>query len=110
MFSYLLLGFFAGLLYLLGWLNYKYVPGMGRNAAVGFRTPWSMQSDANWQYANREAGKAMMVAGLAVLILGAPVLPFVPAGMHALASIAALVFGVSAAALWTQHRCQRRDR
>ena len=110
MLAWILMVFMSGLFVLLGWLVFKYVPAMGRNAFIGIRIPWAMQSDANWQFANRTGGKALMVAGCAIPIVSVPVFPFVDPGTRPLVVTAVMVFGVAAAVLWTQNRCARQCR
>ena len=104
--AWLTLCFLTGLIFLLGWATFRYAPAIGRNPTFGFRIPWAMQSDENWRVANRKGGKAPMLAGLGIPMLSIPVFPFVDPGMRGLVVTAAMVFGVSAAILWTQSQCR----
>jgi uncharacterized membrane protein len=99
----------SSLLFLVGWLTYRYVPGAGRNGFFGIRTPWALESDDNWKYANRQGGLAIMVAALCMAFLSILILPFVSAGFGSLAVTAIMVCCVSLATLWTLNRCQSRN-
>lgn len=51
---------FAVMLTGLGWL----LPGVGRNAFIGVRLPWTLGSDANWAATHQLMGKVMMAFGI----------------------------------------------
>jgi uncharacterized membrane protein len=56
----------GGLLIVLGNL----MPRARPNWFIGVRTPWTLSSDTVWYKTNRLAGYVMVIAGLAVFILG----------------------------------------
>ena len=47
----------------------NYLPKTKRNYTVGFRTPWSLESDENWNKTNKTAGKLWVICGIAMLCL-----------------------------------------
>ena len=51
------------------------MPKTRRNSIVGFRTPWSMKSDALWSKSNRFGGISLIVTGLLTILLSA-LLPY----------------------------------
>ena len=50
-----------------------------RNGLYGFRTPKTLGSDEVWYPANRYAGRQLWVAGVAIVVGAAAILPFAPA-------------------------------
>lgn len=59
----LLLGF---LLLILG----NYTPKMKQSYTLGFKLPWTLNSEENWNRTHRLAGRVMMLSGVIVLIGG----------------------------------------
>lgn len=57
-----------------------------RNFLIGFRTPWSMASEANWKATHRFGAKVMIVTGFLVLLMS------VFAAPSLVASISSLIF------------------
>lgn len=79
-----------------------------RNLFYGFRTSYTMSSDAVWYRANRDAGISLLVAG--VIWLGLAVgMPWIMVSMESAArmtqrlGVTALLLAV-AAAFWRVHR------
>ena len=48
---------------------YFYIPPDEANHALGYRSKWSMQSVANWQYAQKVAGMTYMILGGGLFVL-----------------------------------------
>lgn len=47
----------------------NYMPKTKRNYTVGFRTPWCIENDENWDKTNKMAGKLWVVCGIVMLWL-----------------------------------------
>ena len=47
----------------------NYLPKTKRNYTVGFRTPWCLESDENWNKTNKIAGKLWVSCGIVMLFL-----------------------------------------
>lgn len=107
--AYLMTIALSSLFFMLGWLTYRYVPGVGRNGFFGIRTPWALESNDNWTYANRHGGLAIMAGALCMAFLSVLILPFVSAGVAGLAVTTIMVSCVSLAVLWTLNRCRPRN-
>ena len=46
------------------------MPKLRMNALAGYRTKWSMSNERAWSLAQRHAGRAMVVSGAAMLLIG----------------------------------------
>lgn len=46
----------------------NFIPTSKRNSLFGLRTVWSMENDQTWLSSNRFCGKAMAIAGIAIII------------------------------------------
>ena len=46
------------------------MPKLRMNALAGYRTRWSMSNERAWSLAQRHAGRAMVVSGVAMLLIG----------------------------------------
>lgn len=48
----------------------NFLPNIKRNYFCGFRTPWALNDDKNWAYTNRVGGKASMIGGVLIALIG----------------------------------------
>jgi len=62
------------------------LPRVRRNALVGVRTPWTLQSDENWARTQRLGGGALVLAGIVAAVAGV-----VGGAVSSIVAIAALV-------------------
>lgn len=89
MVTFILLGI---LLVILG----NFMPKAKRNAAFGLRTVWSMENDQTWAASQRAGGKALIAAGILIVICSLILdgLALVAAGLFLIvaASTAAVIF------------------
>ena len=58
-----------------------FLPFVKRNYFCGFRTPWALSDDKNWDYTNKIGGQVSVVIGILVALIGAlrldPVITFI---------------------------------
>ncbi|MGI6030955.1 MAG: SdpI family protein [Eubacteriales bacterium] len=47
----------------------NYMPSVKRNFYIGFRTPWALLSEENWDRTHRLGGRLMMICGVAALLM-----------------------------------------
>ena len=65
----------------------NYMPKCSRNYTVGYRLPWTLEDEENWNKTHRLAGRLFVLAGLVMLAA-------VPVGFFPAALVAALVLTV----------------
>ncbi len=47
----------------------NYMPKCKQNYSIGVKTPWALESEENWNYTHRLAGKTWVFGGLAIIAL-----------------------------------------
>ena len=63
----LIVSIFIGLIFILMGI---YLPRNKRNYSVGFRTPWTLNDDKNWEFSNRIGGYCFVGAGIIIIVAG----------------------------------------
>lgn len=63
--SFLLIGLVGGLYAVLG----NYMQALKPNYFIGFRTPWTLESEDTWKKTHRLAGRLWMIGGLIIIII-----------------------------------------
>lgn len=82
----LLLPFLGMVFAIMGW----YMPKLHQNYFAGFKLPWTLENENNWNETHKLAGKVWLYGGI-VQAIGTLVLPSVPAFIVFIASIAIMV-------------------
>jgi uncharacterized membrane protein len=82
----LLLPFLGMVFAIMGW----YMPKLHQNYFAGFKLPWTLENENNWNETHKLAGKVWLYGGI-VQAFGTLVLPSVPAFIVFIASIAIMV-------------------
>lgn len=104
--AYIAMGFVSVALLGAGWVTYRYMPAVGRNPWFGFATDWALATEGNWAQANRLAGQAFMMTGVAVVPTSLLFMQPIPQEVAPAAVIIAMLVNGAVGLRWVTKRCR----